>query len=87
MILVKNTPELLGWLGMFLLLSASVPVSVGLIMGWTEVKPPIDMVILTDVGLAFYLVRAIAQKDLLYITSNGIGVAIQSTLLSVILFM
>jgi len=32
------------------------------------------------------LIRAIAQKDLLYIISNGFGFAMQTTLLSIIVF-
>lgn len=79
-------PELCGWLGMILVQSATVPVTVGNIMGWTNALPPISMVLLVWAGLALYFVRAYYQKDALYMFSNGLGFLLNSTLLALIVF-
>lgn len=79
-------PELAGWLAMVMLHSNTVPTTVGKILGYSTTMPPLSMVLLTWAGLALYLWRAIYQKDMLYIVSNGIGFALNSLLLAIIVF-
>ena len=79
-------PELCGWLGMILVQSATVPVTVGNILGWTDALPPLSMVLLVWAGLALYFVRAFYQRDVLYMTSNGIGFMLNSILLALIAY-
>ena len=79
-------PELCGWLGMILVQSATLPTTIGNIMGWTHVLPPLSMVFLCWSGLFLYFIRAYYQKDTLYMVSNGFGFFVNSILLSLIVF-
>ena len=79
-------PELCGWLGMILVQSATVPVTIGNILGLTDALPPISMVLLVWFGLAMYFVRAFYQKDVLYMVSNGLGFFLNTILLALIVF-
>ena len=79
-------PELCGWMGMILVQSATVPVTVSNIAGWSDALPPLSMVLLVWAGLALYFVRAFYQKDMLYMFSNGLGFLLNSTLLALIVF-
>ena len=78
--------EILGYIGMFLIHGAIVPTTIANMLGLSNHTPPLNMVLLIQIGLLFFLIRAIAQKDLLYIISNGFGFAMQTTLLSIIVF-
>lgn len=70
-----------GWLGMVVIHGATMPVTVRAIIDSNVSLPPLDMVLMMWTGLFLYLIRAIAQKDFMYIVSNGVGVFMQSTLL------
>ena len=85
---IKNmaAPELAGWLAMVMLHSNTIPTTVGKILGYNSTMPPLSMVLLTWAGLALYLWRAVYQKDMLYIVSNGIGFMLNSVLLAIIVF-
>jgi hypothetical protein len=78
--------EASGWIGMILVQCATVPTAIGNIMGWTDKLPPLSMVLLVWSGLAFYFVRAYAQRDRLYMTSNGIGFFLNTILLALIVY-
>ena len=79
-------PEKAGWLAMVMLHSNTVPTTLALVLGYSAVLPPLSMVLLTWAGLALYLWRAVYQGDWLYTVSNGIGFALNSVLLAVIVF-
>ena len=79
-------PELGGWIGMCLIHGATIPVTVGNILGWSNNLPPLSMVLLVWSGLALFLWRAIAQNDFLYTVSNGVGFVLNSVLLAIIVF-
>lgn len=81
-----SKPELCGWIGMILVQSATVPVTLANIFGWSDKLPPISMVLLVWAGLALYFVRAWYQRDVLYMTSNGIGFFLNTILLALIVF-
>ena len=83
---IVKISEILGYLGMFLIHGAIVPTTIANILGLSNHTPPLNMVLLIQLGLLLFLIRAIAQKDLLYIISNGFGFAMQTTLLSIIVF-
>jgi hypothetical protein len=82
----KKFAELMGWIGMILIHSATLPVTLGVIFGVSEQLPPVSMVILVWSGLFLFLVRAVAQKDMLYMVSNSLGFFFQSILLALIVF-
>lgn len=80
----KKLAELAGYVGMVFVHSAIVPTTIMNIMGWSTHTPPLNMVILIQIGLFLFLIRAIATRDMLYSLSNGFGFLMQSILLSVI---
>lgn len=78
--------NLTGWAGMVSIQSATLPVTYNILVGNTTNLPPISMVIMVWTGLILYLIRAIIQKDIIHITSNGIGFFTQSILMALIIF-
>ena len=85
---IKEMPksELCGWLGMILVQSATLPTTIGVLLGYTDKLPPISMVLLVWAGLALYFVRAFKNKDVLYMVSNGFGFFVNTILLALIVF-
>ena len=80
----QKISEFGGWIGMILIQSSTIPVSISIIRGNAERIPPIDMTVMIWVGLFFFLLRAIANKDNLYIVSNSVGFFFQTILLSIL---
>lgn len=60
------------WIGMAMLQFNSIPAIFAAIEHGS--KFPIATILLTIGGLSCYMVRAIADKDVLYITGNTIGI-------------
>ena len=85
---IKKMPasEIGGWLGMCLIHGATIPVTVGNILGYSNSLPPLSMVLLVWSGLALFLWRAIARNDFLYTVSNAVGFVLNSVLLAIIVF-
>ena len=81
-----NLSEACGWIGMLLIHSATLPVTIGIILGYNNNLPPVSMVILVWSGLFLFLVRAIGNNDKLYIISNAVGFFFNSILLALIVF-
>lgn len=79
--------SILGWLGVVLLQGATLPAMWDrLTNGEQAALPPVSMVLMVWTGLLLYLARAIYQRDLVYITSNAIGVFLNTVLLALIIF-
>jgi len=78
--------ELSGWFGMILVQSATLPTTVKYLLGLSETLPPLSMVILVWMGLAFYFIRAYSQRDTLYMVSNGFGFFVNTILLACIVY-
>lgn len=84
---IANVNSALGWIGVILLQGATLPSMIGRLTGGAEsVLPPLSMVLMIWTGLIFYLIRAIRQKDAVYIVSNSIGALLNSILLALIVF-
>ena len=81
-----NFSEACGWIGMLLIHSATLPVTIGIILGYNSNLPPVSMVLLVWSGLFLFLVRAIGNNDKLYIISNAVGFFFNSILLALIVF-
>jgi hypothetical protein len=73
-----------GWIGMCLIHGATLPITIGNVLGWTKNLPPLSMVLMIWAGLVLYLWRAVATQDRLHIVSNSIGFIFQSVLLALI---
>ena len=78
--------EKAGWLGMVLIHGATMPVTISNIAGISDALPPLSMVLLVWAGLALFLWRAVARKDMLYIVSNAVGFFLNSVLLALIVY-
>lgn len=78
----------LGWAGVILLQGATLPSMFDRVFGSGEAAtlPPLSMVLMVWAGLILYLVRAIRQRDMVYIVSNGIGTALNTVLMALIIF-
>jgi uncharacterized protein with PQ loop repeat len=83
---IKKFGALSGWVGMILIHGATLPTTLGVILGHSDRVPPVSMVILVWSGLMLFLFRAIVQKDTLYIVSNAVGFFFNSILLALIVF-
>lgn len=81
-----HLPEIAGWIGLVLIHGATLPVTLKAIFTGSADFPPLSMVLMIWAGLGLFLIRACAQRDLLYISSNAIGFALQTALLSLIVF-
>lgn len=84
-LLMKKFGAIAGWIGMILIQLSVIPSTVKLLYGITANTPPLDLVLMVWAGLLLFLIRSITHKDMLYITSNGIGFVFQSILLTLIL--
>ena len=82
----KKLSELAGWIGMVLIHSATLPTTLGIILGYSNNIPPVSMVLLVWSGLFLFLMRAINDNDKLYIVSNAVGFFFNTILLALIVF-
>jgi len=83
---VERGAEIGGYVGMIAIHAATLPTSIGVIMGWTDHLPPLSMVLLVWIGLILFFIRALVRFDWLYLISNGIGFIANSILLILIVF-
>ena len=81
-----DVSELCGWIGMVLIHAATLPTSLGVILGYNDRLPPVSMVLMVWSGLFLFLVRALGRNDKLYIISNAVGFFFNSILLALIVF-
>lgn len=83
----KNIPaEIAGYIGMILIHMSTIPPIIKVLMGISTNLPPIEMVLMVMTGLLLFLIRAAANKDILYIISNGIGFFFNSMLMAMIVY-
>lgn len=82
----ERNAEIGGYVGMAAIHGATLPTSIGIIMGWTDHLPPLSMVLLVWIGLILFFVRALVRFDWLYLISNGIGLIANSILLILIVY-
>lgn len=83
---MKKVANFGGWLGMCLIHGATLPTSLGIVLGYSATLPPLSMVLLVWIGLALFLLDAIVKCDKLYIVSNAIGFILNSFLLAIIVY-
>ena len=83
---IRKFAEVCGYLGMVLIHASTLPSIIKILLGYSAILPPIEMVMLVLSGLFLFLIRAVAAKDTLYIISNGIGFFCNALLMSFIIF-
>ena len=82
----KLIAEIGGYAGMALLQGATLPQMFSAIFSDNAQLAPLSMVLMVWVGLLLYLVRAVYQRDMLYMISNGIGVLLNFILMILIIW-
>jgi len=82
---MKRFINILGWVGTILIHGATLPPTIEFLVKGGADLPPVSTTAMLTLGLFFFLIRAIDQKDVLYITSNSIGLTFQSILLIILL--
>ena len=82
----KISADTLGWLAAIALHAATVPTLLALLTGLTDSTPSIDIVLFMWLGLVFLFGRADILKELLNISTIGLGFVIQAVLMALILF-
>lgn len=78
--------ETLGWLAIMIVHLATIPTMLAVLTGVTEKFPPVDLFLLTWLGLILFFVKAAIQKDMLNVVTIGIGFFIQACLGALIIF-
>ena len=87
MLKMKILPsEIAGWAGIVLIQGATIPLTLGNILGYTKQLPPLSMVLMVWAGLGLFLWRSIEHKDRLSIVSNSVGFTLNSLLLAIIVY-
>lgn len=82
----RISADTLGWLAAIALHAATVPTLLALLTGLTDSTPSVDVVLFLWLGLVLLFGRAIILRDLLNISTIGLGFVIQSALMALILF-
>lgn len=79
-------PNVAGWVAIVFIQGATVPATVQALFDTSADLPPLSMVLMLWIGLALFLWRGYCQSDRVMIVSNGVGFALQSLLLSIMVF-
>ena len=79
----ERNNNLLGYVGMLFVHTALMPNLLGVLQG-TMATPQIYIPLGVFVGLIFYEIRAIRQRDWVYIISNGLGLTTNGLMLFLI---
>ena len=82
----KAIAEFGCYAGMALLQGATLPQMISAIFYGSADLAPLSMVLMVWIGLLLYLVRAVYQRDMLYMISNGIGVLLNFILMVLIIW-
>lgn len=78
--------ESVGWMGVLCLHAVTIPTLLGLMLGYTDITPPIDMIIILWAGLAMFYIKAIMQRDIVNLIIIGLGFIGQSILMALVFF-
>jgi hypothetical protein len=84
--LVNLSAHALGWIAIVMLHFASVPTLWAVMIGQTDKLPSIDIMIFIWSALTTLFVKAILEKDRLYVTTIAIGFVAQTVMQGIILF-
>lgn len=82
----KISAETLGWLAAIAIHAATIPTLLAILTGLTDKTPNVDIIMFMWLGLVLLFGRAIILRDLLNITTIGLGFVVQSVLMALILF-
>ena len=83
--LPKVSAETLEWLAVILIHSATVPTLLALMTGLSDTVPNLDIVMFMWAGLALLFFRAVVLRNLLNISTIGLGFITQAVIMAMIL--
>jgi len=78
--------ELTSWLTVVILHAATIPSLFAVMIGVTDLMPPIDMTLMIWTALVLLFVKAAVKHHTLNILTIGLGFVIQATLMALIFF-
>jgi len=84
--LVNVSAHALGWIALVMLHFASVPTLWAVLAGQSDKLPSIDLMIFIWAALTTMFIKAILEKDRLYVTTIAIGFVAQTLMMGLILF-
>jgi hypothetical protein len=84
--LTNISAHALGWIALVMLHFASVPTLWAVLLGQSDKLPSIDLMIFIWSALTTLFVKAILEKDRLYVTTIAVGFVAQTMLMGLILF-
>lgn len=76
----------LAWISIVCIMCANVPGLFAVMAHATDRLPPLDITLITWIGMLLYFVRSAIMKDMLMLVTIGLGFAVQAVLLSLIFF-
>ena len=83
----KLLGEIGGYAGMILLQGATLPQMISAMLDPANADlAPLSMVLMVWTGLLLYFIRALVQRDALYLISNGIGLVLNFILMIIIIW-
>lgn len=82
---MRRVSNIFGIVGILLIQAATLPTIYKLIVGINTNLPPLDMVIMMEMGLACFLFNSVYKRDWLYTISNSVGLIIETILLVLII--
>jgi hypothetical protein len=84
---VKNlSSELISWLTVIILHSATIPSLIAVMIGVTDKMPPIDITLMIWSALVLLFIKSAVKHHTLNILTIGLGFVIQATLMALIFF-
>jgi hypothetical protein len=84
--LINVSAHALGWIALIMLHFASVPTLWAVLLGQSDKLPSIDLMIFIWAALTTLFVKAILEKDRIYVTTIAIGFVAQTLMMGLILF-
>jgi len=84
--LVNVSAHALGWIVILMLHFASVPTFLSILAAKTDVLPPIDIMIFIWAALSTLFIKALLEKDRLYIATICAGFIAQTVMMGLIIF-
>lgn len=84
--LAKVSAHTLGWVAIILLFLANIPTLLAVLMGKSDVLPPVDLMIFLYTGMIALFFKALIEKNSLYIATICLGFASHALMQSLILY-
>jgi hypothetical protein len=78
--------ELISWIVVVMLHAATIPTLFAVMIGVTDLMPPIDITLMIWTALVLLFIKAAVKHHTLNILTIGLGFVVQATLLALIFF-